>query len=497
MLTYFYPKLNKSKVVQNVNKYLYSPWYTATIVLLMVMSNLLSLEFVVMWGYLALAIVNTLFAEDGWPIMPMFCCGYMLFSAGNNPAADYGNNDFSTPQGVAQLVTILVIAVICLVARVIFEVVVVKRNNKHNPILATGFLVLGIGYVLSGIFSHYDYIRTLLFALVQIASLCATYFFFFYTVDWSKRKVADGAQLFTIIGLGMFAEVVGMYLKPHVLQRILEGTFERGLLESGWGVYNNVGGMMAMLMPSPFYFASTKARAWRFVLLASILLVGVVLSQSRGAIGAGCLVYIACTVFTFVYSAKAEHKHLTIAFVSIYAVMIATFVSMLVAPNTRSILYSMISQGIKDNDRWNMYSIGLRQFLEAPFFGNGFYGSVGQFGQHGTGVIPEEGYFIPPRYHNTVVQLLASCGIVGFVAYGFHRYQTVKLIVKNPSPHKTILAMGILAHLLASLLDCHMFNLGPGLTYGVMLLLAEMLPNPTQKMATPTLQVECFLQGNV
>ena len=65
-----------------------------------------------------------------------------------------------------------------------------------------------------------------------------------------------------------------------------------------------------------------------------------------------------------------------------------------------------------------------------------------------------------------------------------------KAYIGELNNHKTILAMGILAHLLASLLDCHMFNMGPGLTYGVMLLLVEMLPNPTEKMATPTLQVE-------
>ena len=39
------------------------------------------------------------------------------------------------------------------------------------------------------------------------------------------------------------------------------------------------------------------------------------------------------------------------------------------------------------------------------------------------------------------------------------------------------LGMGLLALVLAGMVDCHMFNMGPGLTYGVMPLFAEMLPS--------------------
>ena len=477
MLTHYLPKLKDNKWVQKINAYLYSPWYIATIVLLMVLSNLLSLEFAVMWSYLVLAIAITLFADDCYPIVPMFCCGYMLFSAGNNPAGDYGQNDFSSPQGIAQLVVICVLAVVCIITRFVFEVAVIRRNNKMHPILTTGYIVLGVGYVLSGIFSHYDYLRTVIFALVQIVSLCVTYFFFFYTVDWSKRKVSDGATLFTIVGIGMFLEVVGMYLKPDVLQKIMDETFTRKDLESGWGIYNNVGGMMAMLMPAPFYFAVTQKRGWRYVLLASLLMVGVVLSQSRGAIVCGSVAYIASAVFAFIYSPKSERKASIITFASVCVVVIVSFLVLYLNKDNITILTSMLQSGLDDSGRFEIYITGLKQFCEAPFFGNGFYCSEGLVFQYGQEFIPTEGYFLPPRYHNTVVQLLASCGVVGLLAYGFHRYQTIKLFIKNPAPHKTFLAMGLLAHALASLLDCHMFNMGPGLTYGVMLLFAEMLPN--------------------
>ena len=476
MLTYFKPKLKENKIVQAINRYLYSPWHVGVVVCLMLLSNLFSLEFPVMWCYLLLAGATVLFADDAYPIVPLFCTGYMLFSAGNNPTGDYETNDFNNPVNVAQMIAIGVLAGILIVSRLVFELVVVRRNNKKMPQLTAGFVALGIAYALSGIFSHYDYFRSVVFGLVQIVSLCATYYFFFYTIDWSKRKVSDGAWIFTLIGIGMAVEVLGMYLKPHILQKIADGTFTRSDLKSGWGVYNNVGGMMAMLMPAPFYFAATKKRGWIYVLLASVLMMAVVLSQSRGAILAGAAVFVACTVFTFVYSKKVNHKKFALTFASIYAAVILIFVVLYFNDDYNSILSSMLERGLDDSGRFEIYRIGLTQFTEAPFFGNGFYSSEGLVFQHGQENIPE-GYFLPPRYHNTVVQLLASCGAVGLIAYGYHRLQTIKLFLKKPSAHKTFLGMGLLALVLAGMVDCHMFNMGPGLTYGVMLLFAEMLPS--------------------
>lgn len=494
MLIHYFPKLKDNKLAKFANTYLYSPWYVATVVLLMVLSNLLSLEFPVMWCYVLLAICIVLFADDCFPFVPMFCTGYMLFSAGNNPAGNYGETDFSSPQAIVQLVVLCVLAFGCLVTQLVFQLKVKRYNNKKVPALTTGFLVLGIAYALSGIFSHYEYGRTLIFGLLQIVSLCVTYFFFFYTVDWSKRKTSDAAMIFTIIGIGMMFEVVGMYLKPAVLQKIADGTFVRGDLKSGWGIYNNVGGMMAMLMPAPFYFAVTKKRGWLYVILASALMCAVILSQSRGAILCGGSVYIACTVFTLIYTPKSTKKSFIITFAVIYMMVISTFAVsyLLIKRDDFAILASMLKNGLDDSGRFEIYSYGLKQFLEAPFFGNGFYSGEGYVFQFGVSEYIGTKPFIPPRYHNTVVQLLASCGIVGLTAYGFHRYQTVKLFVKNPAPHKTFLAMGLLAHILASMFDCHMFNLGPGLTYGTMLLFAEMLPslNATAPQLEPLVSAE-------
>ncbi len=462
------------------------------IAIIMAAANIFSLEFMAFYAYMLIGVYIALFAPDCFPVAPMFCCGYMLFSTKNNPAANYGETIFSVRANVIQFVIIISIIAVSLLARLLFEILVVRRKGKRMPALTLGFLALGIAYLLSGAFTEGYGGKELAYAALQIVSLCATYFYFYYTVDWEQRNIGDGAMMLTAVGVGLFLEIVAMYFRPDVIQAIQNHTFDRGMLLSGWGVYNNVGGMMAMLMPAPFYFACVRKKGWAYLLLADVFLGGVFLTQSRGAMLAGGLVYVTCCVFTVIYTPK-ERRIENLLVLSLLLVAIGVIAIAIFLQPENSIMWSTIATGMYGNGRLNIYKAGWEQFLDAPILGKGFYAPFEdrekyfsilfehQYGWENIG----DSYFIPPRYHNTIVQLLASGGLVALLAYGYHRFQTVLLFVKKPTVHKTFLGLAVCAHLLASLLDCHFFNLGPGLTYGIILLCAEMLPMPVKEEALP------------
>ncbi len=478
MLYFFSSKLKESKLINGINRFFYSPWYMLLVALVMAASNVFSLEFVAFYTYMVFGIYIALFTPDCFPVAPMFCCGYMLFSAGNNPASNYGETLFSVEANVIQFIVIVAVIAMSLIIRFLFEVFVVRRERKSIPALTWGFLALGIAYLLSGAFTEGYGGKELAYSALQIVSLCVTYFYFFYTVDWGERKTGDAAAMVSAVGVGLLIEIVGMYLTPEVLQAIKNDTFSRSMLISGWGVYNNVGGMMAMLMPAPFYFVCTKKNNGAYLLLGTIFFGGVILTQSRGAMLAGGIVYLACCAFALGYLPKGKRLKIILLLVLFFlcAVGIAIGIFIYQERGKSNIMSSVITSGASDSGRLSIYLRGLKRFLEAPIFGSGFYASESIY-QYGENVVPAD-FFIPPRYHNTVVQLLASGGVVAFVAYLFHRVQTLQLFFENPAPHKTFLGLAMAAHLLASLLDCHFFNLGPGLTYGIILLCAEMLPNP-------------------
>ena len=109
--------------------------------------------------------------------------------------------------------------------------------------------------------------------------------------------------------------------------------------------------------------------------------------------------------------------------------------------------------------RIEIWKTGLDQFIHHPVFGVGWY------------QIPNLGF--QARYHNTLVQLLASTGIFGTLCYAFHRFETYYVTFKKPNLEKTFAFITILSILISSLLDCFLFNIWLGFEYGFLLAYIE------------------------
>jgi hypothetical protein len=118
---------------------------------------------------------------------------------------------------------------------------------------------------------------------------------------------------------------------------------------------------------------------------------------------------------------------------------------------------------------------GVCQFLSEPVFGGSFF-PQGSFVPWDWSNLETFSSFFPPRWHNTLVQMMASCGTMGITAYLLHRWRTVQLFWKRRSVEHTFLAMSLGVLLCAALLDCHFFNVGPVLFYSMALAFAEKLP---------------------
>ncbi len=465
MLQSVFPKLSDNRIVKAITRFLYTDWYLLIVVALMVVANLFGMEFPVYYCYMLFCVATALFADDLFPIMPMACTSYMTFSANNNPAANVDGHIFSSLGNIVQFVVICAIIVAALVTRLVFELK--KGREKKAPAFSLGFLALGVAYMLGGLFSPYYEGKTVLFGLLQIVCLTVFYFFFYYTVDWGKRHIDDYAKLFTVIGVGLILETIGMYLQPEVLEAYANGRFERKLLLTGWGIYNNVGGMLVLCLPAPFYFAATKKQGWIFSLLGSVQLAAIVLTQSRSSIIFGLAVYAACVVTVLILSKKWDKIFNLITYLAIAAAVGISAIFFF--DELQQLFRVLLSAGWNPSGRWSLYTLGWEQFLQFPVFGNGFYQCKGGW----IWADLPQGAFLPARYHNTVVQLIASGGAVALIAYLFHRVQTAIVLVKRFSVQTLFIALSICGLLLTSMLDCHFFNLGPGLLYGCLLVMLE------------------------
>ena len=452
MLTEAFPQLKERRAVIGVRNFFRSGWFAALAALLMACSELFGLEIFVIYAYLVFGLLIVLFADDMLGIVPMVCCGYMIFSAENNPGK-FPDSLFGQPQGQLAL---------------FYEITATNYN------FFGGFLLLGASYLLGGAFSPYYDGRTVLMGFVQIAALCGFYFYLYYTVRWDRVPKGYLPMVISIIGVGMLAEIVGMYFGEGVIRE--DGSINRVALYTGWGIYNNVGCVMAMCMPAPVYFAVKNKNGWAYSILCTVFYLGVMLTQSRGAMLFGSVVYLGCVVVTLVGSKKKERLWNAVVFA---VLLVAALIGVVVfRDKVKDLFASIIDQGWIDAARFATWKACWQRFLEYPGFGVGFYktpGTIltedGMFTEFVDGT--PEGTFLALRAHNTFFQLISTGGTFAIVAYLVHRVQTLILCFRRPNAEKIVAALCVASLLLTSMVDCHVFNMGPGLMYSAWLVFGE------------------------
>ncbi len=466
MLVQLFPCLRDNRIVRYVKVLLESKYSAVFVAACILVSNLFSWEIPMMYTMLAFVALASLFAEDMLCTMPVACGLYFIFSRKNNPLGYEQTSIFLTPMGKINLWIVIGMLALFVALRWTFDVIAHKERRKF-PMLGIGFIVLGVAYMLGGLFTEHYKWNTVFFGFTEIAALSFSYFFFYYTVDFKKVDKSYFAYLMMVMGVLLSLEVVGMLQQAGFFEKVfIEGEgFDRGQLYTGWGIYNNVAGAMIICIPAPFYYATVKkSYNWVYLLIGNLFYAVILFIQSRGGMLFGSFIYGVCLLLTCWKSKRRKSLLLTqgilfallgIGCVICWDVIVKMF-------------YSVIEKGMNDAGRFDIYFGGLDQFFEAPFFGNGFY-ECGAF-RWGDNSIGE---FLPARYHNTAVQLIASTGSVGFLAYCYHRVETLRMVFRRRNVEKYFIGLCVLGLLLTSLLDCHMFNFGPGLTYSALLLLLE------------------------
>lgn len=449
--------------IKCINRYLTTPSYIMMIMLLSVLSNALGLELPVYSIYVLTFAYICLFGEDLLPIIPIVVACYIAPSVQNNPGRNE-NSVFAPEQGGIYLLCLGAIAAIVFVFRVIRD-----RNiffgKKYK--LLPGILVLSVAYILGGIGSngYADHaLKSILFALVNSATILLPYFALSGGVNWTKARKDYLAWSGFGVGCALLCQIAWIYLTGNVIR---DGVIQRQFIYTGWGMYNNMGALLAMVIPFPFYLSAQYRKGWIGTLAGSLFFVGVLLTCSRGSILCGGGIYFLCVVLMLYYANNRKANTLTVI---IFAGCLAMLLTLFGKP-LMNLFSSLLDRGLDPSNRDTIYQDGFALFSKYPVLGGSFFST--EYAPWGWSTVESFTNFLPPRWHNTIVQLLASCGLVGLGAYILHRIQTVILFTHDRKPEKIFAAASILVLLACSLFDCHFFNIGPVLFYSMILAFAE------------------------
>ncbi len=463
-----YEKIGQWRIAKLLREFLSSPWFIALTCFVMVFSNLFSLELLAFYYFLFAILLIVLFAEDLRGIVPIVPCAYMCISERNNPSWYPETSAFYDPAFKVQMIFIIAVISLLICGRLVSKLF---TGERRLPRLTFGFSALGLSFLTAGLFSPYYSAKSVYFGFVEIIALSLFYFLFFYSVDWENLDKRYIFYVLTFVGLGILIEIIGIYFRLFLTNDFSEQVFRRGNLYTGWGMYNNIGCAVAMCLPGPLFLAvKEKKYGWCYLLCAFAILAALILTQSRGSILFGGIVFLAGIVLMFVFSDKKQRiRYLIIC--ACFAVFAAVFCAIFWEKLFKLFESLPLDDFFNSNGRAEIYKGGLKQFTGHPVFGVGFYG-IEELNVFLWGHLPE-GAFLPARYHDTYVQLLASGGIFALACYIFHRAETMIVFFRRPSREKIFLFLSVAALILTSIVDCHFFNFGPGLIYGILLVFAE------------------------
>ena len=454
-------------LIQRIDKFLYSPAYFLYIGGLTILANVFCQELMAYTLLLLTGIYICLLARDLLPLLPIFACGYISPSLGNNPGFN-DNSIFSVGGGGLYLAALLVVLAGILVYRLITDPVIGgKAFLTKKRTLLSGMLLLSATYALSGLgsgqWAEYGW-KNLLFAFLQFVAVAGLYYLLSGGVRWD---LAPKAYLFwtgVCVGYVLVAELVGIYITNDV---IVDGAIFRDNIRAGWGHYNNMGAYFAMMIPLPF-FLTGKGKYAGFAYVSSIVFyLALLFTCSRGSMIVGTVIFVAGYVLSLVHSRHARLQkvvHSTV--IVVIALCLAVF-----SEKILELFRVFGGLGIGSPERMETYVEGMKQFLKFPIFGGSFFPV--DFQPHAWASSESFLSLFPPRWHNTFVQVLATGGVVCLVGYLVHRVQTVKMFVKDYSEDKLFAGLSVLALLMASMVDCHFFNVGPVLFYSATLAFVE------------------------
>lgn len=373
--------------------------------------------------------------------------------------------------GSTSFAIVAIISVLVIIASIIAHLVLHKKAQRIKELpksaLFWGFIAFSGGLLLNGFFNFSAYAPiNITFALLLVFFFVIIYFAFYMGVERHENIVEYVIFIFYVASVLLTMQMVVLLLRDATFNE--SGSMIKESLILGWGMWNNVGGMLTMLLPVHFYYASTKKHGYIFYITAILTYVVIALTLSRSSLLFATVIAIISVILICL---KGENKKInriiTLSLLGV-GIIIAIPVMIVLGDKITSFLGSYINQGFGDNGRFELYKHGLKNFISHPIFGGGFDSCMEDNFGHGID---------PNRYHNTIIELLATCGIVGFGAYCYHRYQTVKLFIsKKKSLSCVFLGICVLALLLTSLLDNHIFNLYPTMYYSIIFVALEKLP---------------------
>lgn len=458
-MDYAFTKLKSCKAVQIIIKALQSKFFPFVAMAVSLLCYYLSLDIVTI---LYLAITTTLIVlllDDLSPMISNVLFFNVFISWDNSPATGRGHSDYYLrPEILIPIIIVAVILGIALIYR--FILTCVQKRFKFTPVFF-GFVVFCVSLLLNGVTNKDYVVYNLVFAAMLTLALLGIFALVKDNVKVNKDSLERVALGFIAFGILLVVELAVIYATNDVFAG---GSIDRYKINFGWGVYTRYGALLTMCIPATFYLAHYKKYGFVYTALSFIFLVAVIFSCCRQAMVTTVIIYPVCALILIIKGQNRIANACVLAAAAICGIVVAGLFQNEVFDFFKTIYANVITNGeLNGSGRMELWRNAIADFKAFPVFGRGFYKLAE--GEKLTS------FTFPHMYHNTVLEMMGSCGIIGLLAYTAYSALTTVSYCKKITIPRTFIALTVLTVLINSLLDNHIFNIVHTMAYSFMIAL--------------------------
>ncbi len=444
-----------NSVLDRIRDFYSGRLYPAVVCALVLFGSLTGLEMYSNFLTTALFVAAFFICDSTKPIVVSLCTYIFQLSVQNSPSlinnSDYLYTGWRLWAVILSAASIFVGAFYFFFRRRLYKKMSPLRDGLLIPII-----VLSAALLLNGAFSREWEPMSLLFAVAQVLVFGLVFFLFYYGLPDGESHESLMSYLSYVASLMAWVIIIQLGVLFLSSDNIfVDGSINKEGVVLGWGIWNLVGACLAMLIPIVFYGAMTSKHSWAYFITATASWIFSVLTMSRNALIFSSLAFAACCVIACFFGRyKRAYRIITCAGILGVAVFAIVFWGRLEA-----LLSDYFERGFDSNGRFELWGIAIKNFLDCPIFGRGFFGFE-KVHQLESGAFAHMGP-MPTMAHNTPLELLSATGIVGTLAYLYYRVKSLLPAFRRPTLAKTMLTLSVAVTLLGSLLDNFVFNIYP------------------------------------
>lgn len=446
---------NKSNFILNMRKFIASDFYLMLVTVLAIISYHFAIELYVVFPYIIFFSFSLVISDDFKPYMlPLLMFIFMIPTTHFRP----GQGDFTNSyyyQNVWCLVIYGILIIIALTLKFLiwggFKEIFTKKTVLSIPIIA-----FSLALITNGLFNENYTLLNLLYAVTFIFCGIFISLIFLHNLKYDSNLTTYFCKCCFYASIFLLTQILSLYLNPNV---IWHDAIQKGQINFGWGISNNFGGMMTIFIAPIFYLASKEKIGIIYYLVGILTFVSIFFTLSKASI----LIAVPVFIISLVYLMTKSKYRVLYLIVNVCLLLVVFLFGILYKDKLNGLFKNLIEASWFDVDRLNLWEKAFNNFLAHPIFGGGFYSCE-----------YKSRAFLPGFYHNTLFEILGCVGAFGIITYAYYRYKTFYMVLKKINRERFFLGLMLLALLLVSLLDNHMFNVYPLFYYSIMIAIIEL-----------------------